>query len=110
MRRFEAGGARVVLLTQPAEAPGPSIFGNHPLIVPTAKDDADFVRYNTLLRNFAAQHPHDVTLIDLAARVCAGGPPCPTVVDGMIIRYDGVHYTTTGSVWAARWVLAQLAK
>jgi sugar lactone lactonase YvrE len=62
-----------------------------------------------MLRRFAARHPGRITVIDLARRLCPQGPPCRPVVDGRQPRPDGAHFDAPGSVWAAHWVLAQLA-
>ena len=71
------------------------------------RTDANFARLNSLLTDFAARTPH-VRVIDLAARVCPSGPPCPRVVDNVWVRGDGAHYTSEGSLWVARWLMPQL--
>ncbi len=65
---------------------------------------------NQLLRKFAARHPDDVEVVDLAHRVCPSGPPCGNV-DGFNPRGgDGRHFTPDGSVSAARWLYPKLAE
>jgi hypothetical protein len=50
-----------------------------------------------------------VTLIDLADKVCPGGPPCAELVDGFRPRPDGSHYSPRTAVWSAHWVLDHIA-
>ena len=108
VQQFISTGAKVVLLLQPP-IPDP---GN-----PTrpTQTDLTFERMNLLLREAAARFPGSVGLINLATRVCPSGPPCPYVVDGMGsladgtgIRPDGLHYSPTGSLWLARWLVPQI--
>jgi peptidoglycan/LPS O-acetylase OafA/YrhL len=107
--RFLATGAKVVLLLQPAfvETGSPT--------KPT-EDDREFERLNGLLKDVAAAHPGRVTTINLAARVCPTGPPCPYIVDGIGasqaygngVRADGEHYGLAGSLWVAEWLLPKI--
>ena len=73
---------------------------------------------NALLREVAASHPGRVGVVDLSARVCPSGPPCPFVVDGFgstvatmtqAIRPDLTHYLPAGALWVARWLVPQIA-
>ncbi len=73
---------------------------------PTLQDES-FERLNALLTEFAARTPH-VRLVDLAARVCPSGPPCPLVVDDVAVRGDGAHFASSGALWVARWLMPQL--
>ena len=100
IRQFEANGATVVLLTQPPFADSQPGAGPTP-------DDKDFERLNALEAQVAARIPH-VKLVDLAARVCPSGPPCPLVVDKVWARGDGAHYTLAGSLWVALWLVPRL--
>ena len=100
VRQLTATGATVVMLTQ-----APFYDSGNP-VGPTPSDE-DFERLNALLTKFAAHTPH-VRLVDLAARVCPSGPPCPFVVDDVAARSDGAHYNTTGALWVARWLMPQL--
>jgi hypothetical protein len=100
IRQFEANGATVVLLTQPPFSESASAAG------PTVAD-RDFERLNQLEAQVAARIPH-AKLVDLAARVCPSGPPCPLVVDKVWVRGDGVHYSAVGSLWVAQWLVPRL--
>ncbi len=107
LRQLTSGGARVVMITEAAQAPNPAEGTQN---VDIAADDAGYARLNALLRRFAARHPDNVSLVDLASRLCPDGPPCPAHVDGLEARPDGRHFTPTSSVWAARFVLSEIFK
>ena len=99
--RLTRTGARVVILTQAARAPGAGLgVSSHP----TPTDDLEFTRLNQLLMRIAARHPTSIGIVDLAALLCPAGPPCPERIDGMRPRPDGSHFTAESSVWAARWL------
>ncbi len=100
VQQFTATGATVVLLTQPP-------FASVGTATPSASDGESFDRLNALLTSLAAHQPH-VKLVDLAAYVCPGGPPCPQVTNGVFMRADGAHYTADGSLSVARWLLPRL--
>jgi hypothetical protein len=109
VQELTATGARVILLLEP-----PSIHGGNQS-KPNASDMA-FEQMNDLLRETAAQDPNRVAVVNLAARVCPSGPPCPYVVDGhgtisdprAAIRPDNVHYLPAGSLWVAKWLVPQI--
>jgi hypothetical protein len=103
--RLSDRGARVVMVTVPPRAEG-TAFGS--ALTTTHEDDAEYVRLNGLLGRFAREHPRQVTLVDLASKVCRRGPPCPTEVDGFRPRTDGSHYSPAGAVWLARWLLPRV--
>jgi peptidoglycan/LPS O-acetylase OafA/YrhL len=102
--RLTAGGARVVLVTIPAPAPNPAQLTAH---TDRDADDAGYLRLNATLRSFRARHRDEVTLVDLASKVCPDGPPCPETVKGLHARPDGRHYTPEAATWAARWLVTQ---
>ncbi|MDQ1508319.1 MAG: hypothetical protein QOG50_163 [Actinomycetota bacterium] len=104
LARLTAGGARVVLITEAAPAPNPA----QDTATTSLKADEDgYVRLNALLRRFQARHRGEVTLVDLASKLCPSGPPCPERVEGLHARPDGRHFTPTAATWAARWILTQ---
>jgi hypothetical protein len=105
LARFTAGGARVAVVTQAAPAPNPA---QRTETTDRRADDAGYVRLNTLLRKFRARHPGTVTLIDLAAKLCPSGPPCPAFVAGTQARPDGRHFPASVATSVARWLLWQL--
>ena len=105
LARLTAGGARVVLVTEAAPAPNPA---QDTATTSLSADTDGYARLNALLERFRARHPDQVSIVDLAAKVCASGPPCPAQVDGMHARPDGHHFTPTAATWAARWMLTQI--
>jgi peptidoglycan/LPS O-acetylase OafA/YrhL len=105
LARLTAGGAHVVLLTVPAAAPNDAEGAAN---TSNAVDDASYVRLDGILRAFAARHPDRVTLVDLAARICPTGPPCPAEVEGVRMRPDGRHLTPASAADISRWLLPQV--
>jgi peptidoglycan/LPS O-acetylase OafA/YrhL len=93
--RVEAGGARLVFVSVPPQAP-------NPLVSVKPEQAQRTAHLNRLFEQYAARHPGDVTVADLADIVCPGGAPCPTVVDGIVLRpKDGGHYEAEGAEWVA---------
>jgi peptidoglycan/LPS O-acetylase OafA/YrhL len=91
-----AGGARLVLVTNTPRAEHSDTYVRDPA------EDAKIQHLNALYRRFAALHPNDVTVVDLAGIVCPSGPPCPEYVDGLRLRpRDGGHYEGDGPSWVA---------
>jgi hypothetical protein len=92
---LSANGARVVLLTIPPNTTGP----RRPVANETLVRGA--LHFNALLRQYVLEHP-DVSILDFAAMVCPGGPPCPTEVEGVTLRpEDGGHFAGDGPAWVA---------
>ena len=101
-----ANGARLVMVTNPPIAP-------NPMRELTQGDLDRDLHGNDLMRRFAAQHPDDVVLLDLASIVCPDEvtmeKPCPTTRDGIVLRpKDGGHYEGEGATWTARRMLDTL--
>jgi hypothetical protein len=114
--QFVATGARVILLLEPPKVHGPSHEGS-----PDSTDVA-YEHMNILLREVAARDPHHVAVVNLEARVCPSGPPCPFVIQGFgstgatvsqtvlnAIRPDLIHYSPASSLWVGRWLVPQIA-
>jgi peptidoglycan/LPS O-acetylase OafA/YrhL len=99
-------GALMVALTSPCFDSGEQPNGQ-----PWPEDSpARLERYNTILRQVAAEFPRTVTVDDFGAQVCPGGRFAPTV-DGVRIRDgDGVHFLFKGpgTVAAGQWLAAHL--
>lgn len=97
--RITAGGAKVVILTVAAPAPndaqGASNSSNE-------VDDASYARLDRIVRRFADRHTDEVTLVDLARRVC------PDEVGGVRLRPDGRHFTPAAATIEAHWPLPKL--
>ncbi len=99
-------GARVVIATQ---APSAAARFHRLQESSQANEDESFAHLDNLLVKFAARHPGDVTVVDLAGQVCPGGPPCPSEVDGLVLRpLDGAHFSPAGAVWVSEWLLPYL--
>jgi SGNH domain (fused to AT3 domains) len=96
--RLTPHGARLVMLTSVPLAD--SEFGRAPLPYPD-------LHLTDLIRRFAAEHTDNVRVVDLAAIVCPTYP-CPTVMDGVLIRPGGGHYTPESSVWVAQRLVPQV--
>ncbi len=110
--QFLATGAKVILLLEPPQVHPNGAMG------PVDSTDIDYEHMNALLTAVAARHPGKVGVVDLEARVCPSGPPCPFAVDGIgstvatekqAIRPDFLHYLPAGSLWVARWLVPQIA-
>jgi peptidoglycan/LPS O-acetylase OafA/YrhL len=105
VERLTKDGARVVLVTVAPPAPASMINGGR---IVSPRFDWRFPAMNQQLIRFAAEHP-DTKLIDVAAKVCPKGAPCPSDVAGTEPRHgDGVHFDPPGSVWLSRWMLPQI--
>ena len=100
--RMTASGARVVIVTIPPKAI-PSDHG-----IENAKNDVRLMKLAALQRSYVRAHP-EIGLVDLAARLCPDGPPCPAVVDGVTPRpADGSHFEGPGAQWVADQIFPQL--
>jgi hypothetical protein len=107
VQTFRSQGASIALLTFPCSKPALSNFAPDPKAV----EEDTYRRINTLndlFRDFAAQHPDEVTLIDLNQYACPNGHFTDVVVDGVHMREDGLHYSPQGSVIVANWLAPQL--
>jgi hypothetical protein len=110
LARLTVGGARVVMVTEAAQAPNPArgTQGTDP-----RADDAGYARLNQLLERFARRHHDRVTVVDLASQLCPNGPPCPErarALGDIVARPDGRHFTPEASTRVARWVLEAIAR
>ena len=98
-------GGKVVLLTAPYNQ-RPSVVGQ-----PSIWDEDDPARidhWNSLLRRFVKQRGDSgVTLVDLNAHVSPDGE-YSNVLDGLELRYDGVHFNPDAAERIFGWLLPQL--
>ena len=101
--RLGAGGAFIVFVA--TEPPGPGIEGKNCGTVERCEWRAYqvqhyrdvTVRWNDLLRRFAAKHPERAAYIDISSSVCRTiAAPCDDTVGGRTARPDGVHYEGPG--------------
>ncbi len=97
-------GAYVVLLHTLPRGPGVGCLETGPASaprcnIPVARDSST-TAYNRILDRVAARHPARVVVIDLADVVCPGGV-CSLLVKGLLMRYDGGHFTKRASEYVA---------
>jgi len=90
-------GGRVVLLEvpPPGEQLGEAVATGRPAgqaRTPVFGNGRYVDGFNAMLRSVAAARPQAARTVSIADLVCPGGN-CYPVRDGMLIRYDGVHYT-----------------
>jgi peptidoglycan/LPS O-acetylase OafA/YrhL len=98
----EEAGARLVLVQIPPQAPNPT--GD-----PKPEQAVRTKHLNRLFTEYARSHPNDVGVISLSDIVCPRGAPCPTVVDGIVLRpKDGGHYDAEGAEWVSPRLLDEL--
>ena len=96
-------GTHVVIARMPSTSTGRLV---NAIARPRAVTDRAYAALDEVLDAAALRHPGEVTLVDLAHRVCPNGPPCPRTIDGIAPRaIDGGHYTPEGAIWALRWLL-----
>jgi hypothetical protein len=101
-----AGGARVAFLTAPYYSRGEQPDGS---IWP--EDDPDRVdAFNRLLRAVAAQQPRQVRVIEFGRRTSGGDHEYVAELDGVVLRYDGVHFTDDAARWIQPWLERELAR
>ena len=62
--------------------------------------------YNTIVTNLAATIP-GVSTISITGAICPNGV-CVSVLNGILIRFDGNHFTTPAAEWLAPVVYRQL--
>jgi peptidoglycan/LPS O-acetylase OafA/YrhL len=98
-----AGGAHVLLATEPYNRRGEQLDGS---LYPE-DEPSRVTAWNQLLRSVARSHPH-VRVVELGERVSPGGHFTWTA-GGYQARSDGLHLTPTGvQGWIAPWLLPQL--
>jgi lysophospholipase L1-like esterase len=104
LRAASATGARVAFLTAPYYLRGLRADGSR-----FPEDDPARVdRFNALLRAFVAGHRDRAAVIELGSRMSGGRHTYIATVDGVRLRYDGVHPTPAAARWLAPWLLPQL--
>jgi hypothetical protein len=97
-----SSGAAVAVATAPYYRRGERPDGGlYPEDDPSRVD-----RYNQLLADVVARHP-GVHVLDLHTRLAPNGV-YTAVVDGVKVRYDGVHIGPQGAKLLAPWLLPQL--
>jgi peptidoglycan/LPS O-acetylase OafA/YrhL len=99
-------GAPVALLTAPYYSRGEQPDGSTWPEDDPARVDA----FNKILHRVAARHPGLVQVVEFGRRSSGGGHRYMKVVDGVVLRYDGVHFTSAAAQWIQPWLRHQLEK
>ena len=99
-------GAEVAFLTAPYCNRGEQPDGSSWPEDEPARVDA----FNDVLRSVAAGHPGTAHVIELGRRTAAGGHRYVNEVDGVVLRYDGVHFTAEAAQWLQPWLVRELAQ
>jgi hypothetical protein len=102
-------GARLTLLEMPpvigAQCGKPSQFSSSACRV-RVDSDKRFPPYNALFRRVAGRVP-GVSTISITDTICPGGV-CVAELNGIVLRYDGQHFTAPAARWLAPLMYAQL--
>ena len=101
-----ATGADVAFLTAPYCDRGVQPDGSRWPEDEPARVDA----FNDLLRSVAAEHPGTAHVIDLGRRTSGGAREYVAQVDGVPLRYDGVHFTAEAARWLEPWLVRELVR
>jgi hypothetical protein len=89
------GHAVFVELPPPGDSIGTQYAAGRPAATarPTVNGDGKYVEgYNTILREVAASRPATASTVSVTDLVCPDGS-CPAVIDGTLVRTDGLHYS-----------------
>ncbi|MGZ6945867.1 MAG: acyltransferase family protein [Acidimicrobiia bacterium] len=101
-QRLHRPGQKLVILTDAPILPTPYFPQPHPA------EDAQHGHLNDLYREFAARHPGDIVIADLADKICPN-LQCQEFVDGFRVRpFDGMHLSPEGAAWASQWLWPQI--
>jgi hypothetical protein len=108
--RLADSGALVVLLhlapsSQAIECADPIYARGAPERCKAPDRDPKFDIYNAVLDRVAARDPQRVKVVDVSDVLCPGRT-CSAKIDGIIVRFDTMHFSTEG----ARWMAPRLAR
>lgn len=93
--RAANAGARLVLVAIPPQA-------DNPMGPPKPEQAVRTAYLNALFRRYASTRPTEVGVLELTGLVCPNGAPCPTTIDGIVLRpKDGGHFQAEGAAWVA---------
>jgi peptidoglycan/LPS O-acetylase OafA/YrhL len=112
LERLRRGGATVVLIppfhsegADPATCARAVDLSDHACVEPWATNGA----LRTVYQRWAAGHPDDLVVIDLADRLCPAAP-CPAALDGVTLRRDEIHFVGKGARLVAGWLFDGLPR
>ena len=102
-RRLHRAGSKLLIIQAPVSLPVTPI----PWWL-TGEIYANNAHLKVLYQEFAARHPGEIFLADLAARLCPHHR-CAEKVKGFRTEHlDATHFSPGGSAWAAVWLWPQL--
>ncbi len=103
---FHTFGAKVVLFTMPYVDP----TDRQPDGLPWSENSPARVQaYNQLVRQVASEDPQEVSVIDLNRMLSPGGVYTATL-DGLDVRYDGIHISPAGGQLLQPQILPQIGR
>jgi hypothetical protein len=109
-RDVTGSGARLAMLAVlPISPSDPACLRDHDRPECVAEPDAPTDATNAVYREVHAAVP-GTTLVSVQDEVCPGGRCRPVVGDGLLLRYDGLHFTPAGARWLVRRVEERLAQ
>jgi len=99
-RQLTSRGAHLVFIELPPILPpdcGSGEAQSSPRCHPAVREDAVQAPYNDALRRVARSVP-GVSTMSITAALCPAGV-CGWDLDGMVLRFDGLHFTLDASRW-----------
>jgi len=103
-------GAEIVLLTTPCfnqQWGRTAAVGGMPAPQAERNDPARVGWVHEVLREFAAERPTPLTVLDLHGATCPNGRTSAPI-DGGPLQHDGVHFSPEGATHVWRWLAPQL--
>jgi peptidoglycan/LPS O-acetylase OafA/YrhL len=97
LRQLTAGGAHVLFV--PTPPPGEPVACALHKLATTICDNAEYSERDrstaelTRIVRTAAAGLARVALVPITDVVCPGGGQCLAIIDGTVVRYDGIHYS-----------------
>jgi hypothetical protein len=111
VRQLTGKGAWLVLVHILPRGPGVRCLETGPATAPRCNPlvsaDPLTATYNDVMDRVAARHRDRVRVVDLADLVCPRAV-CSLMVDGIVMRYDGGHFTKAASEWVAPKLYARI--
>ena len=66
--------------------------------------------YRELITRVTEQRKPRVGVVDFGELVCPGGPPCEPLVDGRVVRPDGIHLSPEAALYVAERLMPDFAR
>ncbi|MDX6225041.1 MAG: hypothetical protein QOE64_1417 [Frankiales bacterium] len=104
-------GAYLALVHMLPRGPAVTCLDDSPPTAPRCNypvaDDKLAATYNKVMDRVAARHTAKVKIVDVTDLVCPDGV-CGVIEHGIVMRYDGGHYTKKASEWIAPYLYQRL--